>query len=104
MLEQRHGVYSNANELGLKWTTSRPPHPPGHFEVPDRLISKYFRKLLDVLYEDNDKPVPSVSVILFLAGDEAFDKNAKTLILRIDISRSETNQMRTTRRWSLPNE
>ncbi len=80
VLEQRHGVYSNANELGLKWTTSRPPHPPGSFEVPDRLISKYFRKLLDVLYEDHDKPVPSVSVILFLAGDEAFDKNAKTLL------------------------
>ena len=80
VLEQRNGVYSNAHELGLKWTTNRPPHPPTSFEVKDHLVSKYFRDLVDKLYEDNDKPVPSVNVVLFLAGDEAFDKNAKTLL------------------------
>ena len=43
-------------------------------------MSKYFRDLVDTLYEDNDKPVPSVNVVLFLAGDEVFDANAKTLL------------------------
>lgn len=80
VLEQRHGVYSNAGELGLKWTTNHPGHGPGHQQVKDHLVSKYFRKLIDVLYEDNDKPVPSVNVVLFLAGDEAFSKDAKTLL------------------------
>ena len=80
VLEQRHGVYSNAHELGLKWTTKRPGHPPTSFEVKDHLVRKYFRDLVDKLYEDKNKPVPSVNVVLFLAGDEAFDKNAKTLL------------------------
>jgi len=80
VLEQRHGVYSNAHELGLKWTNPHPPHPPRSFEVKDHLVSKYFRDLVDTLYEDNDKPVPSVNVVLFLAGDEVFDANAKTLL------------------------
>lgn len=80
VLEQRYGVYSNAHELGLKWTTNRPVHPPTSFEVKEHLVSKYFRDLVDKLYEDKGKPVPSVNVVLFLAGDEAFDKNAKTLL------------------------
>lgn len=80
VLEQRHGVYSNAHELGLKWTNPHSPHPPRSFEVKDHLVSKYFRDLVDTLYEDNDKPVPSVNVVLFLAGDEVFDANAKTLL------------------------
>ncbi len=78
--ETRDGVYSNAHELGLKWTNPHPPHPPRSFEVKDHLVSKYFRDLVDTLYEDNDKPVPSVNVVLFLAGDEVFDANAKTLL------------------------
>jgi|SaaInlStandDraft_1057018.scaffolds.fasta_scaffold23103_4 hypothetical protein len=80
VLNQRHGVYSNANELGLKWKTNHPGHGPGHQQVKDRDVSKYFRNLIDELYEDHDKPVPSVNVVLFLAGDEAFDKNSKTLL------------------------
>ena len=73
-------IYSNVRELGLKWTTPGPPRPPHTFAVKDHLVSKYFRKLIDVLYEDNDKPAPSVNVVLFLAGDEAFDKVSKTLL------------------------
>ena len=80
VLEQRNGVYSNAHELGLKWTNSPPQHPPRSFEVENRLVSKYFRNLVDQLYEDNNKPVPSVNVVLFLAGDEVFDANAKKLL------------------------
>ena len=80
VLNQRHGVYSNAGELGLKWTTNHPGGGPGSQEVKGHLVSKYFRTLIDELYEDHDKPAPSVNVVLFLAGDEAFDKNAKTLL------------------------
>jgi hypothetical protein len=71
ILEQRYGVYSNANELNLKWETRHPGHKPSH-EINDREVSKYFRELADVLYEDQDKPVPSINVVLFLAGDETF--------------------------------
>lgn len=80
VLEQRHGVYSKADELGLKWITPRPPHPPNNFDVKDHLVSKYFRKLLDELYENHEKPVPSVNVVLFLAGDEAFSKDAEIVL------------------------
>jgi hypothetical protein len=69
VLEQRWGVYSNARELGIKWTTSHPGHRPSH-EIKDSDVAKYFRKLVDELYEKEGKPVPSVSVVLFLAGDE----------------------------------
>ena len=78
VLEQRWGVYSNTNELGLKWppNTNHPGQKPSH-EIRDSDVSKYFRKLIDKLYEDQDKPVPSVNVVLFLAGDEAFSDAAK---------------------------
>jgi hypothetical protein len=69
VLEQRWGVYSNANELGIKWTASHPGHRPSH-EIKDSVVAKYFRELVDELYEKDDKPVPSVNVVLFLAGDE----------------------------------
>ena len=77
VLEQRWGVYSNARELGIKWTTSHPGHRPSH-EIKDSDVAKYFRKLVDELYEKDEKPVPSVSVVLFLAGDEELRKEWKT--------------------------
>jgi len=78
VLEQRHGVYSNANELGLKWPkgTNHPGHKPSH-EIKDSDVSKYFRTLIDELYENDEKPVPSVNVVLFLAGDEELRKEWK---------------------------
>ena len=78
VLEKRYGVYSAARELGLNWTTNHPGHGPQPEWLKDSDVSRYFRKLLDELYEKDDKPVPSVNVVLFLAGDEVFDKNAKT--------------------------
>ena len=77
VLNQRHNVYSNAKELGLNWTTDHPGHGPQSEWLKDSDGSKYFRKLVEKLYENNDKPVPSVNVILFLAGDETFNENAK---------------------------
>ena len=77
VLAHRSSVTSNAQELGLAWENYRPPSPPTTFSVDDRLVRKYFGKLVDELYETHDKPVPSVNVVLFLAGDEVFDKGAE---------------------------
>jgi hypothetical protein len=74
VLDQRWGVYSNARELGIEWTTSHPGHRPSH-EVKDSDVAKYFRELVDELYEKDDKPVPSVNVVLFLSGDEELRKD-----------------------------
>lgn len=77
VLNQRYGVNSNASELGIPWKTRHPGYGP-HPTISDRVVSKYFRKLLDELYENHDKPVPSVNVILFLAGDEELRDEWKT--------------------------
>ena len=76
VLEQRHGVYSNANELGLSWKIKHPGHRPRHLFEP-REIRKYVTQLNEQLYEQFDKPVPSINVVLFLAEDEAFSKQAE---------------------------
>lgn len=80
VLDQRWGLYSNAGELGLAWETPHPGSDPGYQLVKDSDVSKYFRKLVDELYENKEKPVPSVNVILFLAGDEAFSKGEEKLL------------------------
>ena len=71
ILHARYGVYSQANELGLKWKTSHPGHRP-HPVIPEKDIIKYFKKLNEELYGQFDKPVPSINVVLFLAEDEPF--------------------------------
>jgi hypothetical protein len=69
------GFYAQVNELGLKWKTQHPGSQPRVFEEP-RDVKKYMSKLNDELYEKFDKPVPSINVVLFLAKDEAFNKQA----------------------------
>ena len=76
VLEQRHGVYSNANELGLNWKTRHPGHRP-HPLIKPRDIRKYVTQLNEQLYQQFDKPVPSINVVLFLAEDEAFSNQAQ---------------------------
>jgi hypothetical protein len=76
VLSQRYGVYSNANELGLKWKTEHPGWQPAYW-IEDRDVEKYFRQLIDVLYTDKGATKPSINVILFLAGDEVFNKEAE---------------------------
>ncbi len=69
VLASRYGVYSNANELDLKWNTPHPGWQPAYFRDA-REVEKYFRELVDVLYTDKGSKEPSINVILFLAGDE----------------------------------
>ena len=76
VLDRRHGVYTASQELDLEWETRHPGHTP-HPVIEPKEIEAYFRKLNAILYEDKDKPVPSVNVVLFLAKDEAFSKDAE---------------------------
>jgi hypothetical protein len=73
VLDRRHGVYTAARELELDWEVWHPGHIPRPV-IESKLIEKYFRKLNAILYEDLDKPVPSVNVVLFLAKDEVFER------------------------------
>lgn len=72
VLAQRYGVYSNAGELGLKWTTTHPGHGPSRQTIEARYVNRYFKDLILTLYEDRNLKPPSVNVVLFLAGDEEF--------------------------------
>lgn len=74
VLAERYGLYSQANELGLKWKVGHPGHRP-HPPIPGKDIIKYFKKLNEELYGQFDKPVPSVNIVLFLAEDEVFRPN-----------------------------
>ena len=73
VLDRRHGVYTASHELDLEWEIRHPGHTPRP-EIDPKAIEKYFRQLNAILYEDQDKPVPSVNVVLFLAKDEVFSK------------------------------
>ncbi|MGB0257948.1 MAG: hypothetical protein ACPGES_04775 [Coraliomargarita sp.] len=72
VLTRRHGVYSNASELGLTWKTRHPGHGPERNHVESKDVVKYFKQVLARLYTDYDKTPPSVNVVLFLAGDEVY--------------------------------
>jgi len=71
VLGQRWGVYSNAQELELEWKTRHPGHTPQPY-IEEREVVKYFRNLEDLLFTDQGKKEASVSVVLFLAGDEVY--------------------------------
>ena len=61
-------------EMGLKWTTPRPPQiPRGPVIWADaKQVRRYFHALCQDLFIENRRQPPSMNVVLFLAGDEAF--------------------------------
>lgn len=67
------------DHMGIK-TELKHPHEEfgirhtGALTVEQRDVERYFKDLLDVLYEDQGQTPPSINVVLFLAGDEAFSK------------------------------
>lgn len=77
VLNQRYGIYSNANELGIQWETSHPGHGAGHQQIDTKDVIKYFKALNAELYEDYNRTPPSVNVVLFLAGDEVYQPEWK---------------------------
>jgi hypothetical protein len=67
--------------LGLKYKTPEPPkiRPPS--DIADaKQVRRYFHDLCNTLFSQNDKPRPSVNVVLFLAEDEAFSDSQKDAV------------------------
>ncbi|ADE55979.1 hypothetical protein Caka_2966 [Coraliomargarita akajimensis DSM 45221] len=83
VLSTRHGVYSNANELQLKWNTPHPGWKP-HYDLDTRKTYRYFKQFIDTNYLSRDANPPSINIVLFLAGDEIYkpewERSLKTFI------------------------
>ena len=60
----------------MQWKVWHPGHTPNS-AVDPKDVAKYLKQLNTVLYEDHDKQIPSLNVVLFLAKDEAFSKQAE---------------------------
>lgn len=67
-------VRGNARELELSWKHPHPGGGPGHTDVEPRHVEKYFKQVLEARYLDRDQQPPSLNVVLFLAGDEVYEK------------------------------
>ena len=68
-------------ELGLKFKTPQPPtiRPPS--DIADaKQVRRYFHDLCNTLFSQNDKPRPSVNVVLFFAEDEAFSDSQEKAV------------------------
>jgi hypothetical protein len=76
ILEQRFGMYSNAQELNIEWETKHPGFLPA-YRVEKREVERYFEDIVEVLYVDKGFEPPSINVILFLAGDEELGQRAE---------------------------
>jgi hypothetical protein len=73
VLNSRHGVYSQVNDLGLRWETPHPGHRP-YPDIAPKETAAYFRKVNDELYGHFNKTAPSINIVLFLAEDEPMSK------------------------------
>lgn len=61
--------------MGLKMEYHHPQSEFGisrYRDIEQRAVERYFRDLVKVLYKDKGGTPPSINVVLFLAGDEAF--------------------------------
>ena len=79
VLDQRHGVYSNATELKLKWNT---PHPGWRplYSIPNRDVEKFFKQLVEEVYSSKGAKEPSINVVLLLAEDEELKKDEESTL------------------------
>ena len=68
-------VRGTADELGLKWKNPHPGGGPGHTDMDPRLVEKHFTEVIEKLYTSKGQQPPSLNVILFLAGDEIYEKS-----------------------------
>lgn len=71
VLSSRHGVYSDARELELRWSTPHPGWQPPYF-IQENASGKYFRQFIETNYTEKEATPPSINLILFLAGDEVY--------------------------------
>jgi hypothetical protein len=68
-------VRGTANELGLNWRNPHPGGGPGHTSTSPRDVEKHFTDVIEKLYTSKGQRPPSLNVILFLAGDEVYQKS-----------------------------
>ena len=68
-------VRGTANELGLNWKNPHPGGGPGHTSTNPRDVEKHFTDVIEKLYISKGQQPPSLNVILFLAGDEVYEKS-----------------------------
>jgi hypothetical protein len=73
VLSSRYGVYSDQQELGLRWETPHPGWQPAYF-VDEKETGKFFRDFIKTNFTEKDATPPSINLILFLAGDEVYRK------------------------------
>ncbi len=69
ILTDPNNIYKSSEELGLEWKNPHPGDAPS-FVIKPKEIEDYFEKVIEKIYAQVQDP--SVNVILFLAGDEAF--------------------------------
>ncbi len=74
VLDQRHGIYSQAGDIGIPWKVPHPGHRPYPYITPKE-SAQYFKKVIEELYGQFDKKPPSINVVLFLAEDEPMSKS-----------------------------
>jgi len=67
----RGGHTYAARTLGLEWENPLPERQEFYYHN-ERETERYYKDLMDVLYEDNMAKKASLNLVLFLAGDEKF--------------------------------
>ena len=67
-------VRGNARELELNWKNPHPGGGPGHTDIDPRHVEKYFKQVMETRYLNREQQPPSLNVVLFLAGDEVYEK------------------------------
>lgn len=69
-----HNFNQQVSDMGLKWKTPEPPRIPRDPVIwaDNKQVRRYFHKLCQELFIEKGRQPPSMNVVLFLAGDEAF--------------------------------
>ena len=75
LARKSNDVRGQAHELGLSWKNPHPGGGPGHTSTSPRDVEKHFTNVIEKLYTSRGQQPPSLNVILFLAGDEVYEKS-----------------------------
>jgi hypothetical protein len=83
------GVKSEAKELGLEWKNKKPSkyiseegtkHTPTFIPLPASKVEQHLKQVALELYTKKKKQVPSINIVLLLAGGEKLDDDKKKSI------------------------
>ena len=59
--------------MGLKHTNLHPRHQP-RYDIEQQQVERYFKDLVNELYDDRGRKTPTMNVVLFLAADAKSDE------------------------------